>query len=420
MPNTMSSRICSAGAPGLALSVEAARLKALAVTAPIARTEVLALDDALGRVLAAPPLACSAVPPFSSAAMDGFAVQLADLDGEPPWTLPITDQIAAGDTQLRSGLTGAARIFTGAPVPANADYVIQRELVQETAGRIILQNWPAVGKNIRRAGEDCAAGSVMLQKGHQLSPARLALLAATGCTDLEVFARLRVAILSTGDELVEPGNELQYGQIYNSNRVLLRASLTKSWIKLTDLGIAPDDFATIRSILKSTAILHDVIITSGGMSAGCEDYILDALIAEKAELDVLKVAIRPGKPLTVGRLGSCMFFGLPGNPLAAAVTFSQIAMPSLRKAAGMTEVPDTWVPGVADFNYQRAPGRREFIPVRWSQRDQVGRVVVEKLGNGSSAGLVPLGMAMGLAVIEPDQTVIRVGEALRVEPLTDL
>lgn len=411
---------CQAGKPDKALSVDAARLRALAVSQPIKRTERCDLDAALNRVCAANTAAMSPLPPFDSAAMDGFAFLRADLDGAAPWALPITDRIAAGDRQLRSGLTGAARVFTGAPVPAKADCVVQHELVQETSGQIVLQNCPPVGKNIRRAGEDCAAGSVILQKGHQVSPARLALLAATGCTDLEVFARLRVAILSTGDELVEPGNELHYGQIYNSNRVLLRASLTKSWIELTDLGIAPDDFATIRSTLKSTAMTHDVIITSGGMSAGCEDHVLDALIAEKAELDVLKVAIRPGKPLTVGRLGGCMFFGLPGNPLAAAVTFSQIAVPSLRKVAGMTEVPDHWIPGVADFTYQRAPGRREFIPVRWSHRDQLGRVVVEKLGSGSSAGLVPLGMAMGLAVIEPDQTVVRPGEALRVEPLADL
>lgn len=411
---------CSAGKNDRALSVDAARLRALAATLPISRTETCQIDQAVHRVLAKEVLAPTALPPFDNSAMDGFCFHSSDLDAEGPWSMQISGTIAAGETASHPKTNGAARIFTGAPVPRWADTVIQHELVQQADNYLTILQKPMVGKNIRRVGEDCESNALVLQRGQVLSPPRLALLAATGCTQVEVFRRLRVAILSTGDELVEPGTKLRHGQIYNSNRTFLRAALTRPWIEVSDLGIVGDDLADIRSALRVNAGLHDVIISSGGMSAGGKDHLLDALIAEEADLDVLKVAIRPGKPLTVGRLGKCLFFGLPGNPLAAAVTFSQIAVPALRKAAGMMETPDFWIPGVADFSYRRTPGRREFIPVNWSSRDEMGRVVVQRLGSGSSAGLVPLSMAMGLAIIEPDQTLVLPGEALRVEPLFDL
>jgi molybdopterin molybdotransferase len=250
-----------------------------------------------------------------------------------------------------------------------------------------------------------------------LTPPRLALAAGCGLASVEVRRKVRIAILSTGDELTEPSHPLGPGQIYNTNRVLLRAYLSLAWADVTDLGILPDDPRAIRQAIRMAAESHDVILSSGGVSAGEEDHILDALRAEAAELDILKVAIRPGKPLTVGRLGRAQYFGLPGNPYAAAVTFAQIALPALRRTAGLTECPDAWVPGVAGFDYRRATGRREYIPVTWDLRDEVGRPILQRLGQGASASLRPMAWARGIAVIPPDLDRVTVGTTLAVEPL---
>jgi len=202
--------------------------------------------------------------------------------------------------------------------------------------------------------------------------------------------------------------------------VLLRASLARlPWAEVTDLGIVPDDAGLVRAAIRDAAASHDVVISSGGVSAAEEDHILDALRREAADLDVLKVAIRPGKPLTVGRLGAALYFGLPGNPYAAAITFAQIARPALRRVAGLLEDPDTWLPAVAGFSYARRTGRREYVPVTWDQRDAMGRPILYRLGQGGSASLSPLARAMGVAVIPPDMPMVKPGQPLAVEPLSD-
>ncbi|MGS4943936.1 molybdopterin molybdotransferase MoeA [Meridianimarinicoccus sp. RP-17] len=412
---------CSAGKPGPILSVDAARLRAEAAACPVAGHDVLALDAAVGRVTAADVTAASALPPFDNSAMDGYAVRLADLTGDGPWHLPVSARIAAGDGRALTLAAGTvARIFTGAPVPCGADAVVMQEQVTRRGDTIILTARPRPGQNIRRRGEDVAEGAPALTAGLALTAPRLALLAGCGVASVSVRPRVRVAILSTGNELVEPGSARGPGQIFNSNRVLLRATLDRlPWVALTDLGILPDDPIHIRAALRAAAGSHDVVISSGGVSAGEEDHILDALRAEAAELDVLKVAIRPGKPLTVGRLGQTLFFGLPGNPYAAAITFSQIARPALRRVAGLTEDPDHWLPAVAGFTYARATGRREYVPVTWHRRDPVGRPVLDRLGQGASAALWPLAQAMGIAVIPPNMAVVRPGQPLAVAPLMD-
>jgi len=412
---------CSSGKSGPVLSVDAARLRAVAAARPLSGQDVLALYDAVGRVTAAATKAAMALPPFDNSAMDGYALCLADLDGDGPWYLPVSTRIVAGDGR---GLTlpkgSVARIFTGAPVPLGADAVVMQEQVARRGDTIMVTERPERGQNIRLAGEDVSQGAPALAAGLALTPPRLALLAGCGVASVAVRRRVRVAILSTGDELAEPGNALEPGQIYNSNRVLLRATLScLPWVTATDLGILPDDPATIRAAIRDAAQSHDVVISSGGVSAGEEDHILDALRAEAAELDVLKVAIRPGKPLTVGRLGSALYFGLPGNPYAAAITFAQIARPALRRVAGLMEEPDTWLPAVAGFSYRRSTGRREYVPVTWARRDSTGRPVVERLGQGASASLSPIARAMGVAVIPPDLDVVKPGQPLSVEPLCE-
>lgn len=413
--------VCSTGKSGPTLSVDAARLRAIAAACPVTGQEMLPLEQAVGRITATPIMAAHALPPFDNSAMDGYALRLSDLTGEGPWHLPVSVRIAAGDTRaltLPPGTT--ARIFTGAPVPFGADAVVMQEQVSRDGDMISLTNAPRSGQNIRRRGEDVADGAQALAAGLTLTPPRLALLAGCGVASVAVRPLLRVAILSTGDELSEPGSALGPGQIYNSNRVLLRATLSRfPWVDLTDLGIVPDDPASIRSAIRHAVQTNDVVISSGGVSAGEEDHILDALRLEAAELDVLKVAIRPGKPLTVGRLGQALYFGLPGNPYAAAITFSQIAKPALRRAAGLTEEPDTWLPAVAGFNYVRATGRREYVPVRWDSRDAFGRPVLVRLGQGASASMSPIALAMGIAVIPPEIEVVRPGQSLTVEPLCE-
>jgi len=412
---------CSAGKTGPTLTVDAARLRAIAVARPVAGEQRLALDDAVGRVLSRAVFAATDLPPFDNSAMDGYALRRDDLAGAGPWTLAPAGRIAAGDGRAAAlGHGEVARIFTGAPIPAGADAVVMQEDALRAGGRITVSHRPAPGQNIRRRGEDIAAGAQALAAGLALTPQRLALLAGCGLSAVLVRRRVRVAILSTGNELTEPGRPLAPGHIYNSNRVLLRSTLARlPWVELTDLGIVPDDRAIIRATIRHAAGAQDVVISSGGVSAGEEDHILDALRREAAELDVLKVAIRPGKPLTVGRLGQALYFGLPGNPYAAAITFAQIAQPALRRVAGLTEEPDTWLPGVAGFTYLRKTGRHEYLPVRWDGRDAMGRPVLERLGQGASASLSPLALAMGIAVIPPELSQVLPGVPLQVTCLAE-
>ncbi len=411
---------CSAGKEGPTLSVDAARLRAIAAAAPMVRTEILSLDAALGRIMAQPSPAHCDLPPFDNAAMDGYALQLADMSGAGPWQLPILGRIAAGDSAYHTHTArGVFRIFTGAPIPLGCDAVVMQERIEHTLTGILIKERPNVGLNIRRRGEDRPFGQPPVPAGHMLTAPRLALLAATGIAEVEVFAKLRVGLFSTGTELQEPGAALAHGQIYNSNRVMLRAMLASPWIAIIDYGILRDDPAAIRAVIRRAAGKNDIVISSGGVSAGEEDHVLDALRAEDATLDVLKVAIRPGKPLTVGRIGASLYVGLPGNPYAAAITFSQIARPALRKSAGLTETPDLWLPGVAAFTYDRVPGRREYIPVTWEKRDAFGRPVLHRLGVGASASLGPIALARGIASIPADLTAIRPGMSLTVEPLLE-
>ena len=409
---------CTTGKPGLAMTVDAARLRALAATSPLRETEILSLDVALGRVAAPGATALVNLPPFDNAAMDGYALRIADLTGAGPWTLPVAGRIAAGDAGNQTLPHGsAARIFTGAPIPCGADAVVMQERVIRDGPLIGLEAAPAAGTNIRRKGEDVASGSSPVATGLCLTAARLAVLAGCGIPALSVYRRLRVAMFSTGSELQEPGKPLAAGQIYNSNRVMLRGLLTCPWITLTDLGILRDDPEAIRSTLREAAACHDVVISTGGVSAGEEDHILDALRREDATLDVLKVAIRPGKPLTIGRIGGALFIALPGNPYATAITFTQIAQPALRRAAGLTETPDIAIPCVADFEYARTPGRREYVPVTWDSRDAMGRPILRRLGQGASASLSPLAMARGIAALPADLLRVNRGTPLMVDPL---
>ena len=403
---------------GKLLSVDIAAQKAVAAAHVVGGRETLSLLEATGRICCAPVKSGLDLPVFSNSAMDGYAINWTGLTGNGPWTLPVSGRLVAGASHVTPLAQGSAvRIMTGAAIPGGADCVVMQEHCERRGNVIVILQKPEHGKNIRLRGEDVRSGSVLLDAGGLLTPRHLALLAACGTSEVNVHARVRIGLISTGSELVEPGTPLAMGQIYNSNRTYLKARLDRPWIEIVDYGILADDPMAIRAVIRKAAGECDAVITTGGVSAGEEDHMLDVLRREAAELDVLKVAMRPGKPVTVGRLGSAMYFGLPGNPYACAITFMQIAWPAIRKAGGLELRDDLVFKGVADFAYSRRPGSTEYLPVTWSQRDKYGRPLIERLGRGASASLHPFALARAIAAIPPNISEIRPGDILALQPV---
>ncbi|MBU0585570.1 MAG: molybdopterin molybdotransferase MoeA [Alphaproteobacteria bacterium] len=417
---TVAERTCNAGKAGEVLAVDIAGAKAIAAAIPVTGTETLPLIESLGRICANAVASSIDLPPFDNSAMDGYALRLGELAGKGPWQLPVAARIAAGQIAGSSYPAGCTvRIFTGAPLPAGFDAVVMQENCERFGAMVRLSQKPPAGQNVRIAGEDVANGATVAAPGTLLTPERIALLAATGTASVAVLRKVRIGLVSTGSELVEPGGLLSAGQIYNSNRFFLRAALDRPWIEPVDFGIVADDPEAIRTMVSEAARRCDVVITTGGVSAGEEDHMMDVLKRENAELEVLKVAMRPGKPVTVGRIGSALFFGLPGNPYATAATFARIALPAIKRTAGFQKLSASWMPAVSGFTYRRKQGRTEYVPVTWSRLDADGLPIVEMLGRGSSASLSPLAMARATAVLPPDMPAILPGMRLRIEPLCD-
>lgn len=406
------------GNKGEILSVDIASQKAIAAARVVGGRETLSLLKATGRICCKPLKSSLDLPVFANSAMDGYAINRHDLTGSGPWTLPVSGRLVAGSRQVTPLAPGSAvRIMTGAPIPVGADCVVMQEHCESRDNAIVILEKPEHGKNIRLRGEDVRSGSVLVDAGGLLTPRRLALLAACGASEVNVHTRVRIGLISTGSELVEPGTPLAIGQIYNSNRIYLKTRLDRPWIEIVDYGILADDPVAIRTVIRKAAGECDVVISTGGVSAGEEDHVLDVLRREAAELDVLKVAMRPGKPVTVGRLGSAMYFGLPGNPYACAITFMQIAWPAIRKAGGLEPRDDLGFKGIADFTYSRRPGSTEYLPVTWSQRDEYGRPLIEFLGRGASASLHPFALARAIATVPPEVSEVRPGDVLALEPV---
>ena len=334
-------------------------------------TETVSVFDADGRVLAQDVVSALQVPPNDNSSMDGYAVRCADVR-QAGAVLQVTQRIPAGSTGVAMTPGSAARIFTGAPIPPGADAVVMQEDCEPSGeGSVRVNNVPSSGQWIRRAGEDVTRGAVVLQKGARLAPASLGLAASIGLDQLLVAARPRVALFSTGDELVMPGTvapqDMKPGAIYNSNRFFLRALLQRLGCDVTDLGIVPDRRDATLDALRAAAEHHDLILTSGGVSVGEEDHIKPAVEA-LGHLDLWQIAIKPGKPFAYGSIdgqaGKTHFMGLPGNPVSSFITFLLLVRPFLLKLQGVSQVAANSIAVPAHFTWSRADKRREFLRVR--------------------------------------------------------
>ena len=354
------------------LTLDDALSRLLGAVAPLADIETLSTFDALGRVLRQDVRSALDVPPQDNTSMDGYALRCADVPAAGA-LLPVTQRIPAGVVGQPLVPGSAARIFTGAQVPAGADAVVMQELCEVVGDAVRVNTVPAPGQWIRRRGEDVRSDSIVLPAGTRLTPQALGLAATVGTATLQVTRRPRVALFSTGDELVMPGEPLKPGAIYNSNRFLLRAAIHALGCDCTDLGIVPDRLAATREALRRAALGNDLIVTSGGVSVGEEDHLRPAVQAE-GRIELWQIAIKPGKPLAFGAVNradgsAAHIIGLPGNPVSSFLTFLLMVRPVLLRLQGAAALEPHRSAVRADFDWPKPDKRREFLRVR---RNAVG------------------------------------------------
>ncbi|MGY3864772.1 molybdopterin molybdotransferase MoeA [Aeromonas bivalvium] len=378
--------------------------------------ESVPLPEALDRVLASDILSPLSVPPFDNAAMDGYAVRLADLAAGAP--LPVAGKAFAGQPYDGDWPAGhCIRIMTGAPVPVGTDAVVMQEETQAGDNGITFLAHPVAGQNIRRRGEDLAQGSRVLESGLRLSPRELPLLASLGIASVSVHRPLKVAIFSTGDELKPVGTPLQHGDIYDSNRYGVRAMLSRMGIECLDLGIIPDDPAALSAAFQQADREADALITTGGVSVGEADFTKQ-LLEELGEIGFWKLAIKPGKPFAFGRLPNAWFFGLPGNPVSAMVTFDQLVQPALARLAGQQFARPLRLQALAAEPLKKSPGRQDF------QRGILSAgpdgLEVRSTGSQDSGVFSSLSRANCYIVLEQERGKVAAGETVTVEPFSGL
>jgi molybdopterin molybdotransferase len=403
--------------PLLTLDDALARLIEGAHAARITATEVVSTFDALGRVLAQDVVSAIDVPPQDNTSMDGYALRTADVRAAGA-VLPISQRIAAGHVGAPLAAGTAARIFTGAQVPQGADAVVMQEQCEAAGDNAVRVNAvPQTGQWIRRRGEDVRTHAVVLVRGARLTAQAQGLAATVGTATLQVVRRPRVAVFSTGDELVMPGSvapqDLPPGAIYNSNRYTLRGLLQAAGCEVSDLGIVPDRLDATRQALRTAAQHNDLILTSGGVSVGEEDHIRPAVAAE-GRIELWQVAMKPGKPLAFGVVGAALFIGLPGNPVSSFVTFLLAVAPVLRALQGADPALPQALGMRADFDWPRPDKRREFLRVR---RNAQGGL--DLFANQSSGVMTSAVWADGLVDNPPQQPIVQ-GDVVRYLPLASL
>jgi molybdopterin molybdotransferase len=399
------------------LSVDEALDHLLHAAQPVQAIEDALTMDALGRVLATSLISPIAVPPYDNSAMDGYAVRAAELHPKEMTRLQVSQRIPAGTMGTPLAQHTAARIFTGAPIPAGADAVVMQEDTRQTDDIVAISRAVSAGTNIRLAGEDIAAGATILQGGTRLGPQHIGLAASVGMARVPVYRKLRIATFFTGDELVMPGEALAPGQIYNSNRFTLNSLLRSLGFVPIDLGTVPDSLEATVAVLKQAAQEADVIITSGGVSVGEEDYV-KAAVERVGSIDMWRIAMKPGKPLAFGQIENAAFIGLPGNPVSVFVTFCLFARPFLLRSQGVMNVTPRsfWVE--ANFDWLKPDRRREYLRARLEPgTDGVSRAALfPHQGSGVLTSTV-----WGDGLINcPAGTPIKRGERVRFIPFSDL
>lgn len=394
------------------LSVDEALGVLLAGARPVSEIEQVATLEATGRVLARAQASTMDVPPMDNSAMDGYALRLADVSA-PEARLRVAQRIPAGAVGKPLDPGTAARIFTGAPIPPGADAIVMQEFCAADGEHVIVKKVPQRDEWIRRRGSDIRAGEEVLAAGVRLRPQDTGLAASVGIQSLPVRRRVRLALFFTGDELVMPGDPLPPGRIYNSNRFTLNGLAKTFDCEVHDFGIVPDSLAATRDVLRRAAAEADVIVTSGGVSVGEEDYVRPAVEAEGSLL-MWKIAMKPGRPLAFGKVGAAAFIGLPGNPVSSFVTFLVFVRPFLRKTQGIAQVAPRAIEARADFDWLKPDSRREFLRVKWNPQGGLDLYPTQ-----DSAVLTSTAWADGLVDNPPNHPVAK-GERVRFLPFSEL
>lgn len=393
---------------GPLMTLEEAATRVATLAAPVAGIETVALAQADGRVLARDIAAPLDLPPFANSAVDGYAVRHGDLAPAGASRLPVGGRVAAGADAAGVTVQGiAVRVFTGAPMPQGADTVFMQEDVALEGPVAVLPPGLAKGANARPAGEDIARGAPAAAAGQRLRPQDLALLSALGLTEVVVRRRPRVAIFSTGDELTEPGQPLGPAAIYDANRALLRAMVTRAGAEVVDLGILRDEPAGLARSLADAAASCDLVLTSGGVSTGEEDHVKAAL-EQVGDLAFWRIGIKPGRPVALGRIGSVPFIGLPGNPVAVFVTFAFVARALIARLAGTAPVRPVALPVRLGFPYRKKEGRREYVRVSLEPGAD-GIMIARKHPQDGAGVLTSLTRTDGLVELAEDTTKIAEG-----------
>jgi molybdopterin molybdotransferase len=387
--------------------------------APVVETERVALGLALGRIVAEDMTSPMDVPPHDNSAVDGYAVFFDDLHADEPTRLPVSGRIAAGHPLEGTARRGAAvRIFTGAPMPEGPDTVLMQEHCEIDGETLVAPPGVRRGANHRHAGEDVAAGEVVLHRGRRLRPQEIGLLASLGRTDIAVYRPLKVALFSTGDEVVEPGRKLPPGAIYDANRYTIASLLRDLGCEVTDLGILPDRVETITDSLAGASKAHDLIFTSGGVSVGEEDYVKQA-VNGLGELHLWRIAIKPGRPIAFGQVMGVPFIGLPGNPVAAMVTFLRIARPVVLRLSGCADLAPVLFQVTCGFSMTKKAERREWVRARL-ERDRDGALVATRFPRQGSGILLSMVEADGLIELSEESTEIAKGTLVDFLPFNEV
>ena len=396
------------------MPVEQARQLIQRSLTALVEQEPVDLCNALQRTLASDVLSPMNVPPHNYSAMDGYAVRLGNL-ANTSCKLKIIGSAYAGhvfDGRVSAG--ECVRIMTGALIPDGCDSVVMQEHVKVDGTTIEICNGHRLGQNIRQAGEDIARGAMVLTRGQVIRPAEMGLLASLGFNEIMVYRKLKVALLSTGDELQQPGSPLAAGQIYDSNRYSLLGMLNELGVEILDMGSIRDDKASLKAALLKATSQADAIITSGGVSVGEADYIKQ-LLMEIGEIVFWKIAMKPGRPLAYGKIGTCHFFGLPGNPVAVMVTFQQFVRDALRLLMGQQPKPALVFQAVSTSPIRKIPGRTEFQRGIFS-RDEDDRWTVCTTGEQGSGILSSMSKANCFIVLPESQGDIAAGCAVQIQP----